>query len=194
MSIEQAAIAAGMAPEYLRYVEDGASPNVSQASLMRIAAALGVSAAELAGAGPAERVKQESDGHPILTEMSRAECRDRLLGAHLGRVVFDEPGRGPVAIPAEYTMDGNDVIIRAVKGSSVAAHAHGRVSFDVDHFDGRLAGGWSVLLTGMATPISNPADLRHLTGRGTGRPADAFIRLAACRVTGRRITSGSEPS
>ncbi|HUB42874.1 MAG TPA: pyridoxamine 5'-phosphate oxidase family protein [Streptosporangiaceae bacterium] len=164
MSVEQAAVAAGMAAEYIRYVETSPAPNVSQATLMRLAAALGSSLDELAGTGPIQRPDHEPDAQPLLIEMTPTECWDHLLAGRLGRVVFDEPGRGPVAIPAEYSMDGNDVIIRTVANNSVALHAqHGRVSFDVDHFDDGLAGGWSVLLTGTATPITGQAELDRTT-------------------------------
>lgn len=192
MSVEHAAVAAGMASEYLKYVETCTVPNVSQGTLMRIAAALGVSAAELAGGSPVQRPELEPGGQPVLAEMTSAECRDHLSAGRIGLVVFDEPGHGPVAIPAIYTMDGDDLIIRSTDSSIAANAQHGRVSFDVDHFDDHLASGWSVLLTGTATPVSQ-ADLRRLTGKDIGQVTGIFIRLTGQRLTGRRITGVSRP-
>jgi uncharacterized protein len=192
MSVEQTAAVAGMAAEYIKYVETSAAPNVSQATLIRLAAAFGVTTAKLAGAGPDQRPPRQADSHLVLTEMTPTECQDHLAVGRVGRVVFDEPGRGPVAIPAEYTMDGNDVIIRSIADVKVAAHAqHGLVSFDVDHFDDGLDGGWSVLLTGTAAPVTGRGDLSRLSFPEAAQCTDVFIRLNARRITGRHITAAN---
>jgi Pyridoxamine 5'-phosphate oxidase len=65
------------------------------------------------------------------------------------------------------------------------------VSFDVDHMDDALGMGWSVLLTGDAVLISDPAELERVVAlhiepwAGGDRPL--YVRFRAREVTGRII-------
>jgi transcriptional regulator with XRE-family HTH domain len=197
-SIEQTAAQAGMAPEYLRYLESSPSPNPSPAAMTRLAGALGVPASSLSGAGQAAPPGQPgAASHPVLTELTAAQCRTYLAAGGVGRVVFDEPDRGPVAVPVNYQMDGDDVIFRTSASGTIAeALHHGRVSFDVDHLDDALAEGWSVLLTGTARLVTEEAELKRLADLGIepwpGGDRDSYIRLIADQVTGRRIRASAE--
>jgi transcriptional regulator with XRE-family HTH domain len=193
LSIEDAAAAAGMSPEYLSYLETGPEPNASVAALESLALALGVPFGALTGAGmDLAPGRPEAAANPVLTELTAAECRSHLAAGGVGRIVFDEQGRGPVAIPVNFQMDGDDIIFRTDAGSPVERNVqHGRVSFDVDHIDDALAEGWSVLLTGTARVISDDAELRRLADLGiepwAGGGKGTYVRMIAEQVTGRRI-------
>jgi nitroimidazol reductase NimA-like FMN-containing flavoprotein (pyridoxamine 5'-phosphate oxidase superfamily) len=193
LSLEEAADRAGMSPEYLGYLESSPDPNPGKGALMRLAAALNTSPEALSGAGmqlpPGQR---EAAGNAVLTDMTAAECREHLAAGGVGRFLFVEAGRGPVAVPVNFKMDGDDVIFRTSPDDSMVAAAHQRhVSFDVDHIDDARSEGWSVLLTGTARIISDNAELDHLKAlhvepwAGGDRPA--YIRLTPAKVTGRRI-------
>jgi nitroimidazol reductase NimA-like FMN-containing flavoprotein (pyridoxamine 5'-phosphate oxidase superfamily) len=193
LSVDEAAERAGMSPEYLAYLESSPDPNPGKGALMRLAAALNTSRETLSGAGmqlpPGQR---DAAGQAVLTGMSEAESREHLAAGGIGRFLYVEAQRGPVAVPVNFKMDGADVIFRTSPDTDMAAAVHQRhVSFDVDHIDDARSEGWSVLLTGRARVITDPAELEHVRAlhvepwAGGDRPA--YIRLTPAKVTGRRI-------
>lgn len=193
LSLSEAAERAGLAAGYLAYLESSPDPNPTQATLIRLAAALGTSPGALSGAGmtlpPGRR---GAAANPVLTSLAADECRALMAPGGVGRVLFVEPGRGPVAIPVNYRMDGADVVFRTRGGAGITEGIrHGPVSFDVDHLDETLGEGWSVLVTGAASVISDPAELKRAAAlrvepwAGGERPV--YVRLRADKVTGRAI-------
>ena len=193
LTVAQAAERAGMSPEYLAYLESSMAPNPTQATMIRLAAALNTTPGALSGSGqnlpPGQRSAAKGT---LLDSLTVAECRRHLAEGGVGRFLFVEPGRGPVAIPVNFRMDGDDVVFRTSSGGSVSAGLHERqVSFDVDHLDDALSEGWSVLLTGEAKAITNPDELARAEGldiepwAGGERPI--YVRLTPSRITGRRI-------
>jgi len=193
LTVAEAAERAGMAPEYLAYLESSMAPNPSQAALTRLAAALDTTPGSLFGAGlnlpPGQRSAATG---ALLDSLTAAECRQYLADGGVGRFLFVEPGRGPVAMPVNFRMDGDDVVFRTSSGGSVSAGLHERrVSFDVDHLDDTLGEGWSVLLTGKAHVITEPAALAHAEALHiepwAGGDKPVYVRLTASQMTGRRI-------
>ena len=198
LTVAQAADRAGMSPDYLAYLESSMSANPTPASLTRLAAALNVQPGALTGAGLNQPPGQRDAGaRPVLETLTEAECRTHVAAGGIGRFLFDEPGRGPVAIPVNYMMDTDEVIFRTGRHTSIAEvlgqdQAHQQhVSFDVDHLDDALAEGWSVLLTGTAQVITEPRELERAAALGIrpwpGGERDVFIRMSVSQVTGRRI-------
>jgi transcriptional regulator with XRE-family HTH domain len=193
LTVAQAAERAAMSPEYLAYLESSMSPNPTQATLIRLAAALDATPGSLSGAGmnlPPGQRSATKGAH--LDSMTVAECRQHLAAGGIGRFLFVEDGRGPVAIPVNFGMDGDDVVFRTASGGSVSAGLHERrVSFDVDHIDDALGEGWSVLVTGQAHIITDPAGLARAEALhiepwvGDDRPV--YVLLTASQITGRRI-------
>ncbi len=165
LTVAQAAERAGMAPDYLDYLESSASPNPTEATLTRLAAALDAPPGSLSGAGLnlAPGHQRSAAHHPVLESLTTQQCREHLAGGGVGRFLFVEPGRGPVAIPVNYLMDGDDIVFRTGRHTSIAdAVSQQQVSFDVDHLDDTLSEGWSVLLSGTAPH-------HHRTGRAAAR-------------------------
>jgi transcriptional regulator with XRE-family HTH domain len=193
LTITEVADRAGMSPGYLAYLESSSYPNPSHATLTRLAAAMDTVPEYLTGAGmnlpPGQRSAAKN---PVLNSLSRDECMQLVARGGIGRFLFDEPGRGPVAIPVNFRMAGDDVVFRTAGEGSVTAGLHGEpVSFDVDHFDDALGEGWSVLLSGTATVITDPAERHRATALGIEPWADGdretYVRIAIRQVTGRRI-------
>jgi nitroimidazol reductase NimA-like FMN-containing flavoprotein (pyridoxamine 5'-phosphate oxidase superfamily) len=192
LTIAEAAERAGMAPDYLAYLESSASPNAGQAALTRLAAALGVSPAAISGAGmnlpPGQR---QAARNPVLHTLTEAEARARIAAGGVGRFLFVEAGRGPVAIPVNYRMNGDDVVFRTTAGSSIAGSIDkSPVSFDVDHLDETLSEGWSVLLSGTAR-ITDAREREQVAALGiepwAGGERDTYVRLTPHEITGRNI-------
>jgi hypothetical protein len=193
LTVADAAERAGMAPEYLAYLESSMAPNPSQAALTRLAAALDTTPGSLSGARlnlpPGQRSAATS---AVLDSMTVAECRQHLADGGIGRFLFVEPGRGPVAIPVNFRMDGDDVVFRTSGDSAIAEGIHQRpVSFDVDQLDEALGEGWSVLLTGTASVITGSAEASRVQALGiqpwAGGDREVYVRLSPSRITGRRI-------
>ncbi len=193
LSRDEAAGQAGMSPGYLAYLETSSTPNPTQATLARLAAALGAPEEALTGAGLDLPPGQGGPArHSELEELTPDQCQAYIAAGGVGRFLYDDT-RGPVAVPVNYQMDGNDVVFRT--GSSTRAGAEGadhqRVSFDVDHLDDALGEGWSVLLSGTASVITEPGELAKASALGiepwAGGDRDTYVRLVPDQVTGRRI-------
>ena len=192
LSRAEAAERAGMAPSYLEFLETSAAPDPGPGALARLAAALGTTISALTGTGmnlpPGQR---RATRRPVLEELSPAECRAYLSPGGVGRFLFTAE-RGPVAIPVNYRMLGEDIVFRTGRTGGAAAGAQlPRVSFDVDHIDDALGEGWSVLVSGDAHLVTGPAELEQVTALGispwAGGERDTYVSLAAREITGRRI-------
>jgi hypothetical protein len=202
----EAAELAGLAVGYVAYLESSEDPSPTHGTLFRLAAALGTTAGALAGARlnlpPGGR---SAAANPVLTTLSAAECRALIAPGGVGRLLFVEAGRGPVAIPVNYRVDGDDVVFRTAAGASGGATGgdggagspmadgigQASVSFDVDHLDETLSEGWSVLLTGTASVITDPAELGQAVALGVepwaGGERPTYVRLRPRKITGRAI-------
>jgi nitroimidazol reductase NimA-like FMN-containing flavoprotein (pyridoxamine 5'-phosphate oxidase superfamily) len=194
LTVVEAATQAGMAPDYLDYLESAASPNPTAATLTRLAAAFDAPPSSLSGAGLnlAPGHQRSAAQHPVLEALTTEQCREHLAGGGVGRFLFVEPRRGPVAIPVNYLMDADDVVFRTGEQTSVAdAVGQPQVSFDVDHLDDTLSEGWSVLLSGTARILTDPAELEHAAALGIDPWApgdrDVYVRMSPSQITGRRI-------
>lgn len=192
LSREQLAGRVGMAQGYLDYLErrPGAHPGV--AAIIRLAAALDTTVASLRGGG-AERppgAQARPGGQPVLERLAPAECRRLLRPGGVGRIVVDE-ARGPVAVPLNYVVDGDQLVVRVGEGAVLAAlRVAPRVSFEVDQLDEVLGEGWSVLVSG--PPTLEPAPDAAGAGcplpdpwPGDDRPQ--VVRIALEQLSGRRI-------
>lgn len=127
----------------------------------------------------AGRAGGAQDSKALTTE----QCREHLAGGGVGRFLFVEPRRGPVAIPVNHLTDGDDIVFRTSGQTSIAdAVGQQQVSFDVDHLDDTLSEGWSVLLSGTARIITDLAELEHATALGIEPWAQAIgISMSACQ-------------
>jgi transcriptional regulator with XRE-family HTH domain len=195
LGVDEAAAAAGMAPNYLTYLETDPLATPTPAALAQLAAALGTTTRAIAGAGLDLPPGRQPPGHrPALTELTRAECRGLLGEGGVGRLLITEP-RGPVALPVNFRMLGDDVVFRTGASTSLAGAAGRRVSFEVDHLDEVLGQGWSVLLSGATWRVTTGAELDELRALEiapwAGGDREVYIRIRPDTVTGRQIHAGA---
>jgi nitroimidazol reductase NimA-like FMN-containing flavoprotein (pyridoxamine 5'-phosphate oxidase superfamily) len=126
-----------------------------------------------------------------LHTMDRAECLRLLRAATVGRIAFIERGL-PAIQPVNFTVDGNNVIIRTSGGGKLAAAVTGAmVAFEIDEVDPATRSGWSVVVLGHASLVRDIDELVALAGPDShpwvpGR-SDHVIRIKSERITGRRI-------
>ncbi|PJE95428.1 pyridoxamine 5'-phosphate oxidase [Streptomyces carminius] len=125
-------------------------------------------------------------------ELDRPECLRLLALVPLGRVVYTENAL-PAVLPVNFFLDHDDAVVvytsalsrlaRAVEGSVVA--------FEADSFDAAARTGWSVVVTGRAAQVSDPAEAARLgrSGPPSWAPVEdgVFLRIEPELVTGRML-------
>src|SRR6266508_1535785 len=124
-------------------------------------------------------------------ELTKDECFSLLAGQHLGRVVLVDD-RGPIALPVNFLLDQHTVLFRSDEGTKLdAAVRGGRVASQIDGVDEATRTGWSVLVRGEATEITDPAELarvRKLPLYSWAPGAKTrYVRILPTVLTGRRI-------
>src|SRR5689334_9674954 len=119
---------ASMAVSYLEYLETSASADPGPDVLIRLADALGTTAAALRGGGlglpPGRR---RAAAYPVIAELNPAECRQLLAPGGAGRFLF-VADRGPAAVPVNYGMLGGDIVFRTSESGRVAGGHAGRLA------------------------------------------------------------------
>ncbi|EHR60026.1 pyridoxamine 5'-phosphate oxidase family protein [Saccharomonospora cyanea] len=126
-----------------------------------------------------------------MRELSEVECLDLLRTEPVGRLVFTEKAL-PAIRPVNYVLDGRDVIIRTSADSWASRVAGNVVAFEVDHIDNTSHTGWSVVLLGTATVITDIDTLVRVTDF-RDRPwapghRDQYLRIQPGQLTGRRLS------
>ena len=131
-------------------------------------------------------------------ELTKSECFALLSGVRLGRVaVVDD--QGPIVFPVNFILDRHMVVFRTDEGTKLDAAARGsRVAFEVDGTDEAACSGWSVLIRGEATEVTDPAELARLRKLRVSPWAPGakthYVRILPAKLTGRRIWAPGGPS
>ncbi len=93
-------------------------------------------------------------------ELTDAECWQLLRSVSLGRVVFTQRAM-PAIRPVNHLVDDRKIIIRSHVGAAIVSRAvtgdGSVVCYEADDLDPVLHTGWSVIATGMARLIHEPA-------------------------------------
>ena len=127
-------------------------------------------------------------------ELTRSECFGLLANAHLGRVaVTDE--LGPVVFPVNFVLDRHTVVFRTEPGTKLHAASRGsRVCFEADGTDPAARTGWSVIVRGEVTEVTEESELARLRELPlrvwAAGPRNHYVRILPAVLTGRRIAAG----
>ena len=129
-----------------------------------------------------------------LHELTRKECLE-LLQYHsfVGRLGFVLGGR-PMVLPVNYLADEDAVVFCTAEGSVLAGVGGGApVAFEVDDSRPLEHSGWSVVVRGTATEVTDPAEVDALR-RGplrswAARAPELWVRITIEEVSGRQIGS-----
>ena len=130
--------------------------------------------------------------HAGLDVLPLQDCLHRLGTARVGRVAFVHDGE-PVILPVNHGLDGEAVVFRSSPGSKLAAAEDELpVAFEVDGFDVDRQTGWSVVVRGTATRVTDPTVIDRLERLGVWPWARAterrdWVRIRAYEISGRRI-------
>lgn len=118
------------------------------------------------------------------------ECIALLGRAKLGRIALSV-GALPAIYPIRFALLGRDPVFRThPRAGLVEATAGNVVCLQADDAEPDADGGWSVMVTGPAEVLTEPevlAEARDLPLPPWTGAADAFVRIGAVMVSGRRI-------
>ena len=122
--------------------------------------------------------------------LDELECI-RLLGeAKLGRIALSV-GALPAIYPIRFALLGRDPVFRTHPQAGLVEATSGNVvCLQADDADPDGDDGWSVMVTGPAEVLSEPevlAEARELPLPPWVGAADAFVRIGAVMVSGRRL-------
>lgn len=122
----------------------------------------------------------------------------RLLGSvSLGRVVFTRQAL-PTVRPVNHVLDRGDIVIRTHEGAALTSHTEATldagvvVAYEADAIDPNTHLGWSVVVTGYAHLVTDPAELARI--RASLQPwfamegMDHAVRIRPELVSGVRLT------
>ncbi|UFR06823.1 pyridoxamine 5'-phosphate oxidase family protein [Streptomyces sp. Go40/10] len=130
-------------------------------------------------------------------DLDQAEAL-RLLGSvSLGRIVFTRQAL-PAVRPVNHILDDGDIVIVAPEGAALTSYAQQSggtgvvVAYEADVIDPDTHLGWSVVVTGYAHLVSDPAELVRIRGLlPPGVPAEGrrqAVRIHPELVTGVLLT------
>ncbi|MFF4822879.1 pyridoxamine 5'-phosphate oxidase family protein [Streptomyces sp. NPDC001312] len=125
--------------------------------------------------------------------MDRQECLRLMAEVPVGRVVYTRQAL-PAVLPVNFAVAADaSVLLRTSAGSDLVRAVDGVVvAFEADAFDAESRSGWSVVVTGRATVVTDPVEHERLmrTGPRSWMPIeeDVFIRIDATMVAGRELT------
>lgn len=131
-----------------------------------------------------------------LEVLARDECL-RLLGSRtFGRIALTVRAL-PTVLPINFRLVGERIVFRTGTGSKLEAATCGNVvAFEVDEVDPMDHGGWSVVVTGTATEVTDPEELEVLRQAAIPRWASSadgrFVQIPTSMLSGRRVVPGVE--
>ncbi|WP_033309932.1 pyridoxamine 5'-phosphate oxidase family protein [Streptomyces iakyrus] len=191
---EETAARAGMASAYLQYLEERPPADPGAGTLLRLAGALRTTVWHLTGGdvelppgmGQAART-------PRFTELTEAECRSLLSTHGVGRLAVPTDS-GSVVLPVNYSVVDSEIVFRTDPGTAPSEAAGQLVAFEVDRIDEAFREGWSVLVRGPASGVTDPGEVARLEERAYSKPwaggrRELWLRIEPVTVTGRRITA-----
>jgi len=127
-----------------------------------------------------------------ITVLEVDDCVALLDTTPIGRVAFVRKGRLSV-LPVNYAWVHDTVVFRTITGEKLdAAKDFSDVAFEVDEWDVRSRSGWSVLVRGVAEPVTEWAEVEQLEQIDLVPWAHEewrrmWVRIVPSEITGRRI-------
>ncbi|MFJ2961076.1 pyridoxamine 5'-phosphate oxidase family protein [Streptomyces collinus] len=128
-------------------------------------------------------------------ELGRQECLRRLAKVPVGRIVYTRQAL-PAVLPVNFGLDGEGaVVLRTSAASELVRAIDGAVvAFEVDEVDAVRHSGWSVIVTGTAVVVTDPAEHERLDRTVSASwalsPQGVFVRIEPELVTGRELVGG----
>ncbi|MFD8736058.1 pyridoxamine 5'-phosphate oxidase family protein [Streptomyces sp. NPDC059618] len=132
------------------------------------------------------------DANDGFRRLDRRECLGLLATVPMGRIVYTRQAL-PAVLPVNFCLDLDvAVVVRTSESSELASAIDGAVvAFEAD---AAADAGWSVVVLGPATLVTDPAEHARLlrTGPRSWAPAprEVFARITLEMITGRELMGG----
>ena len=128
-----------------------------------------------------------------LETLDRSECLRLLTTVPVGRIGVSINAL-PVILPVNFALVGTNIVIRTVPGTKLdAATRRAVVAFEVDSYAPDGSWGWSVLVQGVCSEVTDAAERAALAASQL-RPwafqdgvAERVVRIETSFVNGRRF-------
>jgi hypothetical protein len=134
---------------------------------------------------------------PRMIELDSAAALHLLSTIEFGRLVFTLNAM-PAIRPVNHLVDGGEILIRASLPARSVPYTAGIpipegtvVAYEADEIDVTQHLGWTVVVTGIATPVLDPARharTRPLLKTWMHQPDGALLAVQPKLVTGYRLT------
>lgn len=150
----------------------------------------------------AERPEAKPDIRPRqAVDLTEGECWSLLASASIGRIVFTHRAM-PAVRPVNHVVDGRKIVIRTHLGAAIASRAAGRspaspdgppgsvVCYEADALDPVRHTGWSVIATGLARLVTDPADIARYSAAvepWIGRELNQVVTIEPRFLSGLRL-------
>ncbi|MGV9559038.1 pyridoxamine 5'-phosphate oxidase family protein [Streptomyces sp. NPDC003401] len=124
--------------------------------------------------------------------LDRQECLRLLSEVPVGRVVYTRQAL-PAVLPINFSLDADhSVLLRTAPDSDLVRAIDGVViAFEADEFDAATQSGWSVVVTGRAAVVTDPAEHERLSRSGpvSWMPLSdgVFVRIDSEVISGREL-------
>ena len=132
---------------------------------------------------------------PVVKDLDPDECWTLLRKHRLGRLALVVDGR-PEIFPVNYAAGEGAIVIRTQPGTKLTQGPDRVVAFEVDGYDRSTGVGWSVVVVGPVSDITEVPDERSQALRRlpieTAVPGVRvhWLAIAADRLTGRSFRGG----
>jgi nitroimidazol reductase NimA-like FMN-containing flavoprotein (pyridoxamine 5'-phosphate oxidase superfamily) len=124
--------------------------------------------------------------------IGRDQCLDLVESNHLGRVAWQAADLLQI-LPVTYAMHQGSVYFRTTPDGILSELAQPtRVALEVDELDQQTRSGWSIVLHGRTSAVSEPDALAHLWAADSlvpwaGGNRTLFICIRPDRISGRVV-------
>ncbi|MER7895042.1 pyridoxamine 5'-phosphate oxidase family protein [Streptomyces sp. NPDC096046] len=128
-------------------------------------------------------------------ELGRQECLGLPAKVSVGRIVYTRQAL-PAVLPVNFCLDDDGaVLLRTSAASELVRAVDGAVvAFEADEVDAVARAGWSVVVTGRAAVVRDPAEREHLNRvvpcSWVPSPVEVLVRVEPELVTGRELIGG----
>jgi uncharacterized protein len=125
--------------------------------------------------------------------LGAADCVGLLHQMPIGRIAITVDGL-PVILPVNFRFFEGAIVFPAARGTKLArATVNAVVAFAVDSYEANGKVGWSVLVQGVASEVTDPAELEvaralQFEPWGGGDETDSMVRIETRTLSGRRFT------
>jgi uncharacterized protein len=127
-----------------------------------------------------------------IDDLDESVCWHLLARTAVGRVGFVVDGE-PNVLPVNYAVAGNAIVFRTAANTTLHSIAdNAAVAFEIDAVDTMAETGWSVVVRGHLSEITDAAARGRLSASmlhpwAPGR-RDQWMQITASKVTGRAIS------